>query len=204
MRTLFAALLIAVATAAAGQTITNVTTAKLIESGDGPFVAIPAGATEPAEPRVPALTVTTPNGQTSRMLNLVNPSIAIPYGSPIRQLQAFWNGTPLFLIDPARSGIVEEAHSYGSMIPFFKPLFSLAGLPSGSGTLQIRGLDASGAEIARVDVPQLFIAAAPQPVAISAIAAMPHPRIYLTAARMAAIRARPVNDVARLRDGQGT
>ncbi|HEX3110716.1 MAG TPA: hypothetical protein VHU41_16585 [Thermoanaerobaculia bacterium] len=199
MKPFLLAVLIAVTTAVSAQTITNETTAKLIESGDGPFVAIPAGATEPDEPRVPALTVTTPNGQTSRMLNLVNPSIAIPYNSPIRQLQAFWNGTPLKLIDPAGSGIVEEAHSYGSMIPFFKPLFSLAGLPSGSGTLEIHGLDANGAEVATVAIPDLFIAAAPQAVATSTIVAMPHPRIYLTAARMAAIRARPANDVARQR-----
>ena len=199
MKRFFAASLILFSTAVAGQTITNQTTAKLIESGDGPFVPIPAGATEPAEPRVPALTVTAPNGQTSAMLNLVNPSIQIPYNSPIRQLQAFWNGTPLYLIDPAGSGIVEEAHSYGSMIPFFKPLFSLAGIPSGSGTLEIRGLDAAGSEISRVDVQNLFVAAAPQPVATSTIAAIPHPRIYLTATRMAAIRARPTTDIARQR-----
>ncbi|HEY2829491.1 MAG TPA: hypothetical protein VGJ88_05180, partial [Thermoanaerobaculia bacterium] len=195
----FAVILIAVATTLTAQTLTNQTTARLIESGDGPMVDIPAGATEPAEPRVPALTVTTPNAQASRMLNLVNPSIQIPYNSPIRQVQAFWNGTPLNLIDPSGSGIVEEAHSYGSMIPFFKPLFSLAGLPSGSGTLEIRGLDPSGAEVARVDIPQLTIATPPQPVATIAIAAMAHPRIYLTASRMALIRARGTNDVARQR-----
>ncbi|HEX3581964.1 MAG TPA: hypothetical protein VH087_09405, partial [Thermoanaerobaculia bacterium] len=120
MKLTFAVLLLAVTTTATSQTITNLTTARLIESGDGPLVAIPDGATEPSEPRVPALTVTTPNGQAPRMLNLVNPSIAIPYNSSIRQLQAFWNGTPLNLIDPTGSGIVEEAHSYGSMIPFFK------------------------------------------------------------------------------------
>lgn len=199
MKPTFAALLIAVTTTVAAQTITNQTTAKLIESGDGPIVAIPAGATEPDEPHVPALTVTAPNGQASRMLNLVNPSIAIPYNSSIRQVQAFWNGTPLNLIDPTGSGIVEEAHSYGSMIPFFKPLFSLAGLPSESGTLEIRGLDAAGSEISSVKIQNLFLAAAPQPVAASAIAAIPHPRIYLTPTRMAAIRARSTTDIARQR-----
>jgi hypothetical protein len=199
MKALFAAVLVAITTTLTAQTITNQTTARLIESGDGPMVDVPAGATEPAEPRVPPLNVTTPNGQASRMLNLVNPSIQIPYNSTIRQVQAFWNGTPLNLIDPTGSGIVEEAHSYGSMIPFFKPLFSLAGLPPGSGTLEIRGLDPSGTEVARVDIPQLTIAAAPQPVATSAIAAMPHPRIYLTASRMALIRARGTNDIARQR-----
>ncbi|HEX7137698.1 MAG TPA: hypothetical protein VF219_07625, partial [Vicinamibacterales bacterium] len=198
MKTLLPALFV-IATTVAGQTITNQTTAKLIQSGDGPIVDIPAGAIEPAEPRTPALTVTAPNGQASRMLNLVNPQIAIPYDSPIRQIQAFWNGTPLNLIDPAGTGLVEEAHSYGSMIPFFKPLFSLAGLPPGSGTLEIRGLDAAGSQVASVSIPNLFVAQTPAPVATATIAAKPHPRIYLTAARMAAIRARPANDIARQR-----
>lgn len=175
------------------------TTARLADSGDGPILAVPADATEPAEPRVPALQVTAPNGQAPRMLNLVNPSIAIPFNSPIRQVQAFWNGTPLLLIDPAGTQLVEEAHSYGSMIPFFKPLFSLQGIAPGSGTLEIRAFDAGGTEVASVSIPSLTVVAAPAPVASSTIAAMPHPRIYLTPSRLAAIRARTSGEPARQR-----
>lgn len=54
--------LILFATSVAAQTITNQTTTRLIDSGDGPIMPIPAGATDPAEPRVAALNVTVPNG----------------------------------------------------------------------------------------------------------------------------------------------
>jgi hypothetical protein len=184
---------------AAAQTVTEQTTARLIDSGDGPIVPVPAGATEPAEPRVLPLRVAVPNAQAPRLMTLVNPSIAIPFDSPIRQIQAFWNSTPLKLVDPSGTGLVEEAHSYGSMIPFFKPLFSLTGIAPGSGTLEIRALDAGGTQVASVSIPSLAIVAPPAPVATTTIEALPHPRIYLTASRMAAIRARGSADLARQR-----
>ncbi len=187
------------ASTAAAQTIPAPTTAQLTDSGDGPILAVPADATEPAEPRVPPLQVTTPNAQASRLMTLVNPAIAIPFNSPIRQLQAFWNSTPLSLLDPSGTGLVEEAHSFGSMIPFFKPLFSLAGIPPGSGTLEIRAFDVDGRQVASVSIPSLTVVAPPTPVPTSTIAAMAHPRIYLTAVRLASIRARTANDPARLR-----
>jgi hypothetical protein len=184
---------------AAAQTFPTQTTARLIDSGDGPIVPVPAGATEPAEPRVPPLRVAVPNAQAPRLMTLVNPSIAIPFDSPIRQIQAFWNSTPLKLVDPSGTGLAEEAHSYGSMIPFFKPLFSLTGIAPGSGTLEIRAFDAGGTQVASVSIPSLAIVAPPAPVATTTIAALPHPRIYLTASRMAAIRARGSADLARQR-----
>ncbi len=189
----------ALATTAAAQTVTTETTARLIDSGDGPILAVPADATEPAEPRVAPLRVTVPSEQAPRLMTLVNPAIAIPFNSPIRQIRAFWNGTPLRLIDPAGTELAEEAHSFGSMIPFFKPLFSLAGIPPGSGTLEIRAFDGGGTQVASVSIPSLTIVAPPAPVSTASIAALPHPRLYLTASRMAAIRARTSSDLARQR-----
>ncbi len=198
MKTFFISLLLAAN--ALAQNVTTQTTAKLTDSGDNPpIMPVVADAQEPAEPRVPPLTVAVPNSQASRLMTLVNPSIAIPFNSSIRQVEAFWNGTPLNLIDPAGTQLVEEAHSFGSMIPFFKPLFSLAGLPPGGGTLEIRGLDAAGTQIASVSIPNLTIVAPPQPVATATIAAMQHPRIYLTPARITAIKARAASDPARQR-----
>lgn len=198
MRLLLASIL--VATSAAGQTVTTQTTVKLTGSGDAPVILpIAPDATEPAEPRVPSLAAGAPNAQAPRLMTLVNPAIAIPFNSPVRQLQAFWNATPLRLIDPTGTGLVEEAHSYGSMIPFFKPLFSLQGIAPGTGTLEIRAFDAGGTQVASVSIPSLTIVNPPAPVSTSTIAAMPHPRVYLTSARMAAIRARPATDLPRVR-----
>jgi hypothetical protein len=153
-------------------------------------------ATEPAEPLTPALSVAVPNSQTQSIMTLVSPAIAIPYNSKIRQIQAFWNSTPLPLIDPAGTQLVEEAHTFGSMIPFFKPLFSVASIPAGGGTLEIRALDGGGTQIASKSISGLTIVKPPAPVPTAAIAAMPHPRIYLPT-RLAAIRTR--NDIASQR-----
>jgi hypothetical protein len=180
------------------QIVTNQYTAKLTDSGDNaPILSTASDAMEPSEPLTPALHVAVPNAQAPRIMTLVSPAIAIPFNSRIRQIEAYWNGTPLPLIDPERSQLTEEAHSYGSTIPFFKPLFSFAGIAAGNGTLEIRGFDASHAQLASVSIPNLSIVQPPAAVATSTIAAMPHPRIYLTAARMAAMRAR--NDIASQR-----
>src|SRR6266568_4851473 len=115
------------------QGVTTQFTAKLTESGDNPpIMAVPTDATEPAEPLTPAFHVATPNAQAPRLMNIISPAIAIPYNSPIRQIEAYWNGAPLPLIDPRGTQLTEEAHSFGPMIPFFKPLFSLAGITSGA------------------------------------------------------------------------
>jgi len=153
-------------------------------------------ATEPAEALTPALNVRVPNTQTPQIMTLVNPAIAIPYNSRIRQIQAFWNSTPLPLIDPSRTQLAEEAHTFGAMIPFFKPLFSVASIPAGEGTLEIRAFDGGGTQVTSRSISGLTIVKPPAPVATSTIAAMPHPRIYLPG-RLAAIRAR--NDIASQR-----
>ena len=185
---------------ALSQTVTNQFTAKLVGSGDNVDVPVAADAVEPAEAGLtPLLHIAVPNTQAARLLNLVNPAVAIPFNSSIRELEAFWNGTPLPLIDPAGSGIAEEAHSYGSTIPFFKPLFSVASIAPGAGTLELRAFDASRKLVASVSIPNLSVVAAPAPVATSTIAAMAHPRIYLTSARLAAMRGRAASDPASQR-----
>src|SRR5437867_543471 len=180
------------------QVVTTQFSAKLTDSGDSPpIMAIPADATEPAEPLTPAFHVAVPNAQAPRLMNIISPAIAIPYNSQIRQIEAFWNGTPLRLIDPRGTLLTEEAHSFGPMIPFFKPLFSLAGIPPGSGTLEIRAFDAAHTQVASASTPNLTVVPPPTPVPTATIAAKPHPRIYLTTTRLAAIRTR--NDIASQR-----
>lgn len=197
MKRMFALMLFASVTATA-QTVTSQYTAKLTDSGeDPPIMPLVADAAEPPETALtPTLQVAVPGVQAPRLLNVVSPAIAIPYASRIRQIEAFWNGTPLPLIDPRGTGLTEEAHSFGPMIPFFKPLFSVASVPAGNGTLEIRAFDASHTQIASVSIPNLSVVRAPTPVATSAIAALQRPRIYLTAARLAAIRARGASDIA--------
>jgi len=89
------------AAAASAQVVTTQFTARLTDSGSDAPLAVPADAM-PAGVGAP-LHVGTPNAQAPRILNFVSPAIAIPYDSPIRQVEAFWNGTPLPLIDPSRS-----------------------------------------------------------------------------------------------------
>jgi hypothetical protein len=179
------------------QTLTTQYTAKLTESGDGPIIGVVADAVEPSEPLTPAFHVAVPNAQAPLLMNIINPAIAIPYNSPIRQIEAFWNGAPLPLIDPAGTELVEEAHSFGSMIPFFKPLFSVAGVPPGNGTLEIRAFDAAHVQLATVSIPNLTVVRPPAPIPTATIAAMPHPRIYLTSTRLVAARGR--TDIASQR-----
>src|SRR5207253_11228217 len=99
-------------------------------------------------------------------------------------------------IDPRGTQLTEEAHSFGPMIPFFKPLFSVATIPAGDGTLEIRAFDGGGTQVASQSIEGLTIVKPPAPVATSALAALPHPRISLPG-RLASIRTR--NDVASQR-----
>jgi len=192
------AVLILWAAAASAQSTTPQYTARLTDSGDEPpIMAVVADATEPSEPLTPPFHVAVPNAQAPRLMNVINPALAIPYNSTIRQIEAFWNGTPLPLIDPSGTQLAEEAHSFGPMIPFFKPLFSVAAIPPGNGTLEVRAFDAAHVEVASQSIPGLTVVRPPQPVPTATIDAMPHPRIYLTPARMARIDAR--NDVASAR-----
>lgn len=191
----------AVAASAAAQTVTTQVTARLTESGDNaPAMPVVADAVEhPEAGLTPTLHVAVPNAQAPRIVNMVNPAIAIPFASRIREVEAYWNGTALPLIDPRGTELADEAHSYGSMIPFFKPLFSVAGMQAGAGTLEIRAYDASHGFVTSVSIPGLSIVRPPAPVTAAAVAAISRPRIYLTPARLATIRARPASDVAAQR-----
>ncbi|PYQ56895.1 MAG: hypothetical protein DMF58_19650 [Acidobacteria bacterium] len=193
------AVLLFLAATAHAQMVTTQFTARLTDSGDDPpIMPVASDATEPTEPLTPALHVAVPNAQAPRIMTLISPAIAIPFNSRIRQLQAFWNATPLPLIDPRRTQLTEEAHSFGPMIPFFKPLFSIAAIPAGDGTLEIRAFDGGGTQVASQSISGLTIVKPPAPVPTSTIAAMPHPRIYLPS-RIAATRSR--SDVASQRFG---
>ena len=188
------------ATAARSQTVTSQYTSVLSDSpGSDTPLAVVADAQPSPDSLTPAFSVAVPNAQTPRLLNLVNPAIAIPFGSGIREIEANWNGTPLPLIDPSGTELVDEAHSYGSMIPFFKPLFSLVAVPAGPGTLEIRAFDSNHVQLTSVAITNLTVVRPPLPIAASMVAALPHPRIYLTAARLATIEARPPADIARQR-----
>ncbi|HSP14738.1 MAG TPA: hypothetical protein VLV78_08300 [Thermoanaerobaculia bacterium] len=199
-RWIVALVFLTVCLSASAQTVTTETTSKLTGDGpDAPMLPVPAGAVEPETGLTPTLSVNVPNGQAPHVFNLVQPFVAIPYSSSLRQFDATWNGSPLFLIDPAGTQLNEEPHGYGSNFDFFKPLFSLAGKPAGAGTLEIRGYDASHALLSTVSIPNLILATEPAHVATATIAAMPHPRIYLTPARLAAIQARGAGDIARQR-----
>jgi hypothetical protein len=171
-------------------------TAVLTDSGGASPLPVVSGAQPCPDSLAPALAVAVPNAQAPRLLNLVNPAIAIPFNSPIRMIEARWNGAPLALIDPEGMELVEEAHSYGSMIPFFKPLFSVAPIAPGTGTLQILGFDSTRSQLASVSISNLAVASPPVPLPAAAFAANPHPRVYLTASRLAAIRARPATGYA--------
>jgi len=99
------------------QIVTTQLTAKLTDSGDNPpIMAVPSDATEPAELLTPPFHVATPNAQAPRLMNIISPAIAIPYNSPIRQIEAYWNRTPLPLIDPRGTQLTEEAHTFGDMV----------------------------------------------------------------------------------------
>src|SRR5437870_696730 len=191
------AVLLFLAATAHAQMVTTQFTARLTDSGDDPpIMPVVSDATEPTEPLTPALHVAVPNAQAPRIMTLISPAIAIPFNSRIRQIQAFWNATSLPLIDPRGTLLTEEAHTFGPMIPFFKPLFSLAGIPPGNGTLEIRAFDAAHTQVASASIPNLTDVAPPAPIATATIAAMRHPRIYLPT-RLAAIRTR--NDIASQR-----
>ena len=116
---IWSCLLFLVAHGLIAQTVTSQFTAKLTDSGDAPpIMAVVADAQEPADLKLtPALQVNVPSAATSRIIGFVNPAIAIPFNSRIRQVEAFWNGTPLPLIDPSGTGLAEEAHTFGPMIP---------------------------------------------------------------------------------------
>ncbi len=180
-------------------TVTNLFSALLTNSGSSSVLPILADATDPSEHGLtPALKVNQPNALCPKLLNVVNPSIALPTNSSIRQIQALFNDTPLPLIDD-RGKIIEEAHSYGSTISFWRPLFSVQPIPAGTGVLTIKGYDAGHALVATVNIPNLEVAKSPAAVAASDLAELTHPRLYLTPERLAAAKARSNDDPAAKR-----
>ena len=101
------------ATAAPTQTVTGRYTGVLSDSpGSDTPLAVVTDAQPSPDSLTPAFSVAVPNAQAPRLLNLVNPAIAIPFGSAIREIEVNWNGTPLPLIDPSGTELVDEAHSY--------------------------------------------------------------------------------------------
>jgi hypothetical protein len=171
-------------------------TAILTASGSSDPLPLASDAESSPDGLTPAFNVGAPNAQAPRLLNFVNPAIAIPFNSPIRMVEAYWNGAPLPLLDTSATEVTEEPHSFGSTIPFFKPVFSLAAVPAGPGSLEIRAFDGSHVQLASSTVSNLVVSTPPAPVASTALAAMPHPRIYLTPARLAAARGRTPDDIA--------
>ncbi len=170
-------------------------TAMLTTSGSTSALPVIADAQDPSEPNMtPAFHVSVPTAQCNRMLGFVNPAIAIPTTSKIREVEATWNGTPLSLIDPSGAEVAEDAHAWGSMVGFFKPLFSLSSIPAGSGTLAVKAFDGGHNLMTTVSLPNLTIATPPAPLTAAQIAAQSHPRIYLTPSRLAQIKAKPSTD----------
>ena len=164
---------------------------RLSDSGSTAPLPVLSDAQDPAESGLtPALNIGAPGPECPRLIHLINPAVAIPTSSTIRDLEARWNGTPLAVIDPGHSGLVEEPHGYGSSIPFFKPLFSLAGLAAGSGTLEFRGYDAAHNLISTVAIPDLEVALPPAPKTAGELAALGHPRLWLTPERLQRARNR--------------
>jgi hypothetical protein len=163
----------------------------LTDSGSDEPLPVRSEATEPAEPGLTApLHVSVPAKGCSKLLGIVNPLVQVPTNTPIRRLEAYWNGTRLPMLDPRGTEWTDEAHSWGSPYPFFQPLCSLAGLPAGEGFLELRGYDAEYGLIARAIVPDLTISLPPAPVATERIASLPHPRLWLTPERLVRARAR--------------
>ncbi len=163
----------------------QVTSVTLTDSGGGPALPLPAGAFEPAEAGLtPPLKMVTPTARCNQFQSVVNVGVALPFSSPIRKLEGRWSGALLSMINPYPNEWVEEAHAYGDMYPFFKPLFSLNGVAAGPGTLEIRGYNAAGAQLAAVSQPGRVVAP-PVYKTAAQLGAAAHPRFWLTTARLA-------------------
>ncbi len=180
-----------------GLAVTDETRAVLSPSGQSmPPMPLPllADAMDPPEAGLTQpLHVSVPGPACPRMVHFVSPAIAIPAASSVRAVEARWQDSPLRLMDPRRSEVVEEAHSFGAQLAFWKPIFSLAGLPPGRGALEVRAYDAAHQMVASQRIEGLELAQPPAPIGRCDVDG-PHPRIWLTPARLARARAR---DAAR-------
>jgi hypothetical protein len=170
------------------------TTAFLTDSGESlppTPLAVVANARDPAEPGLTSpMHVSTPSAACARLLHLFSPAVAVPSSSRVREIEASFNGTPLTLMDPGTSQVTEVPHSYGEQMPFFKPLFSLEGVAPGVGTLVINGFDGSHGLVASQSIPGVQVVAPPPAVQACQFSAAPHPRLWITPARLARAKAR--------------
>lgn len=171
----------------------------LTDQGDpAPIMPVISDALEPSEPNLTqTFNVSVPNNQCTHLVNVVDVATQVPLNSHIREIEASFNGQALPLVDPWTQGagyrpfMLEDCHNFGPVkIPFNKPLFSVAGVPPGTGTLTVRAYDAGHSLLASKSISGLSVARGPAPVASSQIAAMAHPRIWLTPQRLTMMRGR--------------
>ena len=191
-----------------GSVITQSTTytVTLTVSSNTPTLLAPfSDVLDPAEAQLtPALNVAAPSRQCPHLVGRVSPAVAIPRSSNVRAIEGYWNGQRLPLVPvfgTASAELEEEAHSYGpSMIPFNAPLYSLDGMVPGPGTLEIRGYDAGYKEVVIYRIAGLILVGAPAATPTATLASLPHPRVLLTASRLANAAAKlAANDAMAVR-----
>jgi hypothetical protein len=142
--------------------------------------------------------VNAPNTQCPTVVGRALVSVTIPRNSTIRQVEGYWNGTRLPLVavyNTPQDTLVDDYNvNYGGTdverIPFNTPLWSLAGVATGAGTLEVRGYDATNHLVSKVTIPNLYNSPAPTPVDSSALSARSHPRFLLTPTRLARAKAK--------------
>jgi hypothetical protein len=165
----------------------------IVANGAGSLVGA-FSASPPSESALsPAMIVNAPNTQCPTVVGRALVSVTIPRNSTIRQVEGYWNGTRLPLVavyNTPQDTLVDDYNvNYGGTdverIPFNTPLWSLAGVATGAGTLEVRGYDATNHLVSKVTIPNLYNSPAPTPVDSSALSARSHPRFLLTPTRLA-------------------
>ncbi len=142
----------------------------------------------------PALSIVAPNEQCPRVTRLISLAVGSAETSGAREIRAFLGGERLRLLDPADTAVVEPAHSSGSRISFFKPVFSLEGVRAGTGTLTIGAYDGDRRLLQSVRIPGITVAPPPRPVTTCDFTGVPRPRLWLTPDRLARARSRSPAD----------
>ena len=171
-----------------------------IDTSPIPALAPLTDAIDPSDPKLTSLLhVGAPNGQCTHLVHLVSPAIAIPTRSTVREVELWWKGKALPLIDQGKSEVTETPHSYGEQIPFFKPVFSLEGAAPGIDALEVRGYDGAHTLVTTVSIPGMQVVPSPAPLAACQLTAVAHPRIWATKSRLAKAAGRPASDPAKKR-----
>lgn len=142
----------------------------------------------------PSSSVVVPNAQCRRATRMISLALGSAETSTVREVRVDFEGTPLMPLDPAGSGIVEPAHASGWPVSFYKPIFSLEHVTPRTGTLRVRAYGSGGALVHTVSVPDITVVPPPPDVAPCDFSAFPHPRVWLTPARLARARARGADD----------